>query len=106
MKYITRSMIATFLIICSMTAFSGRILVTGKPAVLELHEGYFAIPKSYTARMGYYFVSVMGTDSVCYLVKKPELAKLDMVQYVLDVDDKKMLWSCYKYDPRFFEIDF
>ena len=106
MKNIIVCVIASLLILFSVTASSERILITGKPAALELHEGYFALPKTYTARMGYYFVTVMNTERVCYLVKKPELAKLDLVQYVLDVDGEKFPWNFYNYDPIFFEIDF
>lgn len=103
-KYIGRSILAFFLVIASLPAFSEKILITGKPVVLELHPGYFTFPRMYTDRnLGYYFVTITGTNRVCYLRPQPELASLDTIQIVIEKKGLKLPWNCYQYNPRFFE---
>lgn len=102
-----KGMIAFVLIAASCNAFADRVLLTGKPVELIVHPGYFTFPSSYTPLIdGYRFVMLMGTRRVCYLRKQPELAVLDTVQYVFEEKGKKLTWTCYQYDPKFFEIDF
>jgi hypothetical protein len=105
-KQIVASVVAVFLVMISFSAFS-KIIITGKPVVLELHPGYFTFPKMYTdSNSGYYYVTISGTNRVCYLRKQPELAKLDTIQIVIEKKGLRLPWNCYQFDPRYFEIDF
>lgn len=103
---ITMIKVFIFLLI-SFPAFSERILITGKPVVLELHPGYFTFPKTFTdSDMGYYYVTISGTNRVCYLRKQPQLSKLDTIQIVLEKNGLKLPWNCYQFNSQYFEIDY
>lgn len=105
MKYLIGSVVAFFLITASLPAFSDRILITGKPVVLELHPGYFTFPRMYTDRnLGYYFVKITGTSRVCYLKPQPELASLDTIQIVIEKKGLKLPWNCYQFNLQFFKF--
>ncbi len=106
MKRFMRGFIACFFLFSSFAVFSDRILITGKPVPLVFHNGYFTFPSLYVPTEGYRFVTISGTDRVCFLQIKPELKQLDVVQMIFEENDKYMRWNCYQYDPRFFEIDF
>lgn len=100
-------LVTLFFVIFSQTVFSDRILITGKPVVLELHPGYFTFPSDYTDNnMGYHYVTLTGTNRVCYLKAQPELSHLDMVQIVIEEKGLKLPWNCYQFNPNYFEIDY
>jgi len=99
-------MVSMLLIILSASAFSERIVITGKPIRMEIHRNFYTLPDHYTDRRGYRFVRVLNTNRVCYLQAKPELASLDMIQVLIEEDGQKLRWDCYKFDSRFFERDF
>lgn len=105
-KVIIGNMLALFLFMYCSIAFSDKISITGRPYVLQYHRDVFTLPPSYTARREYLFVSVAGVHRVCYLDKQPELASLDFISIVIEQKDVKMLWNCYRYDPKFFELDY
>lgn len=101
---------ALFVAFCMMiqgvTAFSGQILLRGKPVELIVHPGYFTFPTSYTDRnKGYHFITYMNVLRVCYLMKRQDLAELDMVKYNFEDDARHMDWYCYKFDPQYFKTD-
>jgi len=103
MQYI----LALLLTLISLPAFSDRILITGKPVTLQLHPGYFTFPRMYTDRnLGYYFVTITGTNRVCYLKPQPQLAGLDTIQIVIDKNGLKLPYNCYQYNPNVFELDY
>ena len=105
MRYTIKA-IVLFLCFYSVSVFADRILVTGKPALLDLHEGFFVLPPTYIAPVGYRFVRFTETNRVCFLNSMPQLARLDMVQITLEEKGQKMKWDCYKYDPNYFELDY
>ncbi|WP_133128289.1 hypothetical protein [Legionella nagasakiensis] len=99
--------VSMVLIFFSLSAWSEKIVVHGKPVELQQHLGFFTFPDTYTHyRQGYHFVTFTGADRVCYIQEKPELVSLDMVRIVIEEEGKKINWNCYKFDPRFFEVDF
>ena len=103
MKYI----LALFLALIGFSAFCERILITGKPVTLQLHPGYFTFPLMYTDRnLGYYFVTITGTNRVCYLKPQPQLAGLDAIQIIIEKNGLKLPWNCYQESPNFFELDY
>ena len=105
-KYIIGNVIVFFLIIFCITAYASKIVITGKPVLLEWQRGYFKLPPSYTEKWGYHYVTIANMNRICYLVKKPELASLDTLQITIEDEGKKMMWNCYKFDDRFFELNF
>ena len=99
--------ILTFLLVLfSAAAFSDKLIIAGKPVALEFHEGYYSFPASYRAPVGYHFIILNHTDRVCYLDKKPQLARLDMLTIVIEEHDSKLQWNCYQYNPSYFDKEF
>jgi hypothetical protein len=106
-KNTVAGVVALFLVLFSMTAFCDRIVISGKPVVLDLHVGYFTFPSSYTdSNLGYHYVSLTGINRVCYLTIQRDLNTLDMVQIVIEENGVKLPWNCYQYNSRFFEMDY
>jgi hypothetical protein len=106
-KNIISGVVALFFVLFSLTAFCDRIVISGKPALLNLHPGYFTFPSSYTdSHLGYHYVTLTGINRVCYLKTQPDLSALDMVQIVIEENGVKLPWNCYQYNSRFFEIDY
>lgn len=102
-----RVIIAFLLVVISFGAFADRIVITGKPVVLVPVQSYFAFPKTYTEKnMGYLYVTISNLNRVCYVAQKPELARLNVIEVLIESKGVKIPWQCYKYDPRYFEIDF
>lgn len=108
MKHIIKGMIALFFILLSYNVLADRMVISGKPAQLQVHEGFFMLPPGYSPPTitNYHYVTFTGTDRVCFLQKQPRFASLDMVQIDIDENGQKLRWNCYQFDPRFFEVDF
>lgn len=103
---VIRGGLLLLVLMVSCSVFADRILISGKPVELIPHPGYYTFPVTQQGTKEYYFVKLNDVLRVCYLIKKPELAKLDRLILVLDVDGKKFPWQCYQYNSRVFEIDF
>ena len=85
---------------------SNRIVITGKPVSLNVHNGFFSFPDSYTIQRSYHFVTYLDTARVCFLHHQLELEGLERVEIIIADQGKEVRWECYKYDPRYFEIDY
>ena len=111
-RFVISSLIALFLFLVSFEATAGKIAISGKPVLLDVHPGYFTFPSTYTDinmgfnSKGYYFVTISGINRVCYLRKQQEFAGLDTIKIVIEKSGLRLPWNCYKYDSQFFEDDF
>lgn len=93
--------------IFSLDVFSDRIVITGKPIIMKSHPGFYSIPPTYTdTSKDYRFIALSESARVCYLSAKPELAGLNKLQLIIEENGDKLVWICYKYDPRYFEVDY
>jgi len=94
------------IILASLTVFAEKILITGKPIVLVPDMSDYSFPKSYGPMQMQYFVYFGGNYRVCFLAQKAQLASLDMLRIYITQDGYKYLWYCYRFDHRFFKINF
>lgn len=104
-----KTFIACCLILCSMNAFSERMVLTGRPVNMTLHQDFFTFPSDYRkahSEIDYHFVMIHGTKRVCFLSEIPQYASLDMIQIFIEELGVKMRWNCYQYNPDFFEMDY
>jgi hypothetical protein len=106
MRHSITKIIGLFLCLFSLSAFADRMLITGRPVLLDLHEGFFVLPSNYIAPVGYRFVRFTETNRVCFLNSMPQFKSLDMVQITLQEKGDIMNWKCYEYSPKFFEVDY
>lgn len=94
-----------FLMMFSITSFADdKITITGEPVVLEHHDNVYHVPTGYTVTHDYHYVTVDGTNRVCYLEKKPTLETVNVMPINVVVDGSTHEWYCYEYNPQFFAI--
>lgn len=87
-------------------AFAEKILLSGKPVVLIPNADFYTFPKTYTPMQKYHFVDINGDSRVCFIRKQPYLWRVDLLRVWIIEHDKKFNWYCYRYDPRYFTINF
>lgn len=106
MKLMSVTMLVFFLVLISFAVFPDRVVIRGKPVIMESHSGYYTFPSSFSTIADYRYINLADINRVCYLNQRPELSSLDRLQLVIEEYGKKLLWNCYKFDPRFFKIDY
>jgi len=62
------------------------------------------IPETYSATADYNYVTIDGTDSVCYAQTQPSLTKLTPKNVNVMASGKKVKWTCYNYDETYFTV--
>lgn len=96
-----------FLCLTSTASNAERTVLTGKPTSLVAYPGYYMFPQSYVADNDrYHFIEIGGVRRVCFMNPQANLKKLDSVQITIDIDDALIQWICYRYTPKYFEIDY
>lgn len=103
-----QGLLITFILVClSFSAVAHRFLITGKPTHLNAHDGYFTLPDNYVQqRSDYHFITIANTRHICYRHEVTSLSALPVLHVIIEEDDYQIRWVCYRYDPKFFEIDY
>lgn len=99
-------LLGTIVLTISSIALADKFVITGKPGELDPHPGYFTFQANYRPTIGYRFVTFLNTPRVCFIEMRPEFVSLDRVEVKIEENGKRINWNCYRFDPRFFEIDF
>ncbi len=94
------------LIAASFTAWADKILINGRPIILVPETDHYSFPDSYTTFNHFHFVDISGDRRVCFLNQRPDLKPLDLIRVPIEQNNEIFLWYCYRYDPRFFTINF
>ncbi len=105
MKAILTAVASSLLVLSSASAFADKVVISGSPVVLEEKEGVYMVPDTYTATGTYNYVTIGGTNSVCYADAQPTLTKLTPKTVDVMVAGKKASWTCYNYDDAYFTIN-
>ena len=100
-----KKIIFILLVIASFTVFA-QILLKGRPVVLIPAESYYTFPPTYTPTAKYHFVEIGSDERICFLNVQPQLAPLDRLRITIKEENKRYLWYCYRYDPRYFTMDY
>lgn len=106
MKGIVGKLILLVLMTVSLTSFADKIILTGKPVILMPEADYYTFPSTYVPSHNYHFVDISGDNRVCFLSQQPQLKPLDLLRINIVQNNKTFLWYCYRYDPRYFEVDY
>jgi hypothetical protein len=103
MKNLITSTMVLGAILFSCSAFADKIIIKGEPVTIEKRGNVYFVPDSYQATTEYYYVSTEGTQRICYKEKQPAL---NIEAFPLDVQlaGKPYTWSCYNYDPTYFQL--
>ncbi|KTD24056.1 hypothetical protein [Legionella maceachernii] len=106
MKGLLAKLIYLVLMAISFSCFADKILLTGRPVVLMPEADYYTFPNTYVPSHNFHFVNVSGDNRVCFLNQQPQLTPLDLLRINIVQNNKKFLWYCYRYDPRYFTVDY
>lgn len=92
------------LLLASNYAFADKIAINGAPVVLEQKGEIYYTPATYQPSKTYNYVTLNGTNRVCYATKQPQLASLDMIVVNVSVGGTSTVWNCYAYSPDYFVV--
>jgi hypothetical protein len=106
MKTLMIKLISMLLLFYSLAVFAEKMLITGMPVILVPAMNYYTFPKYFSPRANYHFVDIQGDNRVCFLNVRPDLAELDLLRIFIVQDGRKYLWYCYRYDPRYFTMNY
>tara|TARA_Y100000588_G_C14192630_1_gene898719 strand:- start:952 stop:1269 length:318 start_codon:yes stop_codon:yes gene_type:complete len=100
-------LVVSMLMCLSFTVLAHRFLIVGKPTKLLAHNGYFTFPADYVQqREDYHLISIANTVRICYRHKVSSLSGLPVLYVIIQENDYQIRWVCYRYDPKFFEVDY
>ncbi len=97
------------IILASITplTFAQKIVVTGKPIELQVNKGNYTFPDTYYDRnKGYHYITLMETERVCFLQANSNLRNVDNIAILIIDNGRTLPWTCYRYDPKYFEKDY
>ncbi len=95
------------LLLFANSSWASRIVIQGRPLELILHQGFYKFPNDYVQEnRGYHFIEILHVARVCYIHPKTDLGALEMIPIIIEEKGQKLQWYCYRYDQRFFEIDY
>src|SRR5262245_4820883 len=103
MKKLMVSAVAIASVILSCGAFANKVVISGEPVVIEKRGDYYYVPDTYQPMADYYYVTVEGTNKVCYKSKQPNLT-LSPTTLNVEVKGSRTMWNCYDYDTNYFVV--
>lgn len=99
-----KNLLSLLLLGISLSSFADKVMITGNPVVMDQNGNVYSLPANYTSTTTYHYVTIGGTNRVCYLDKQPDLGNLDMITINVASEGKTVAWDCYAYDASVFEI--
>ncbi|QDP72678.1 hypothetical protein FOG18_08980 [Legionella israelensis] len=106
MKTIALNLSFLLLMLLSFTTFAAdKIVITGEPVVLEQRGDVYVPPSGYSVTTDYHYVTLDGTNRVCYAEAQPSLASLNVVNVNVEVGGSTVVWHCYEYNTQYFTVN-
>ncbi len=106
MKGVLINFVTIILLVINGQSWANKIIITGKPIDLIPNGLSYSFPRDAIVSHQMNYVKVGGEERICFVIPPPELASLDVLPLYIDRDNQQLIWYCYRYDVRFFEIDF
>lgn len=106
MKTLTMNVAIAVLMLVSLPVLADdKVVITGEPVVLEHTGDVYTLPSGYVETTStYHYVTVDGSQRVCYAETQPSLASLDVMAINVSVGGDSVVWHCYETNPTYFEI--
>ncbi|KTD23379.1 Uncharacterised protein [Legionella lansingensis] len=104
MKTITVSISSLFLMAFSFSSFADKVVISGPPVVLEDRGAVYYVPNTYTTTSSYHYVTIGGTNKICYAEAQPSLAALSSNVIEVNIGGRTVNWTCYPYDEAYFAV--
>ena len=99
----TTTILALSIALFSANAFAEKMIVKGDPLVLQKNGDIYIVPETYKVQE-YQYVDFDGTKRACFLDKRADLSKLDVITINVKAGADQATWNCYSIDPTFFDI--
>ncbi|KTD16245.1 hypothetical protein [Legionella jordanis] len=98
--------VSLLLAVFSVSSFADKVVITGEPVVLEQKGDVYYLPEKYTTTTStsYHYVTVGGTNRVCYAEAQPSLASLNTQVISVNMGGQTVQWTCYPYDETYFSV--
>jgi hypothetical protein len=93
----------SLLMVASAAVFADKIVIKGAPVILQENQGVYVAPNDFNATGDYYYVTVAGSNRVCYLAEQPTFT-IKPVPISVRLGEKNVTWQCYEVDPTYFEV--
>lgn len=106
MKGVLITFVMIILLAINCQSWANKIIITGKPIALIPNGLSYSFPRDAVVNHQMNYVNVSGEERICFIIPHPELTSLDVLPLYIDRDNQQLIWYCYRYDARFFEIDF
>lgn len=105
MKNIIIKIATVALALFSASAFAEKIIISGKPIILQKQGDLYTVPQDTKLSQTYQYVNIDGKDRACFLDKRPDFTNLDVVTINVKLgDNSNAAWNCYSLDPTYFII--
>ncbi|KTC64881.1 Uncharacterised protein (plasmid) [Legionella adelaidensis] len=93
------------LMCASFSSFAEKVVITGEPVILDKRGDVYYVPSTVTASTTtYHYVTVDGTNRVCYADPQPQLASLGLMAIQVNVGGTTATWNCYEYNTEYFTV--
>lgn len=89
-------------------AVASKIVITGQPVIVQKNGDVYTLPNDYKATGTYNYVTLDGTQTVCYTTPPDELTTITpapkATKISVNVSGSNVEWSCYQFDNTYFEV--
>lgn len=104
MKTSFLSIIASSIMLFSMSAFADKVTITGEPIVVQEEAGVYVPSTTVTMDQDYYYFTVDGTKRVCYRDVQPTLTQLTAQPFSVRIGGETVTLQCYDYNTEYFVV--
>ena len=104
MKAINLGICSALFMLFSITSFADKLVIKGAPIMLYEQGGVYYTPDTYTTTTTYNYVTIGGTQNVCYLQPQPALSVLNNQLISVNIRGQTVQWTCYNYDENYFTV--
>ncbi len=104
MRKIFLGLTSVFLVLFNISSFAEKIVITGQPVAVTKQGEVYTVPANYTPSGDYYYITVDGTNKICYPQQQATLSSLTPTTLNVQMSGKEVKWTCYAYDETYFTV--
>lgn len=104
MKAFLLGITAFTLLLFNVTASADKITITGSPIVVNEEQGTYVTTTSVEPGRDYYYLTIDGSNRVCYQQVNPSLVSLNAAVFKVKLGNDVVSLHCYDSNPEYFVI--
>ncbi|QDP71625.1 hypothetical protein FOG18_03055 [Legionella israelensis] len=82
-----------------------KVVITGEPVVVHEIQGVYVPTTTVVSTRDYYYLTISGTNRVCYDETNPALVDVNVGEYRVRLGDHVVTLHCYEYSPQYFIVE-